>query len=391
MRVSLLTPRLPPEVCGLGDYACCLGSALVRESVQVRFIHCFPEVVDSVRVPGPATRWNRDREELADCVAREVPDVLWINLVVCGYASRGVPFRLLRSLRRLQKAVPLLKIAVCLHESHCKPGRFHLKHAVLSLLQKACIGRICRLADFVLVTIPYNLGIAAQEYRVPADRIHVLPIGSNIPQVILTEEERNDQRKARGWGPDEIVAVTFGSRITQIAVLRQFSDALAAAARQGKLHHVVSVGGHFSDTPQHAETLAAVSLPGIANGHPLILGPREPHKVAALLASCDIGLVAPPRRLLCKSGGFHAMALNGLAVLVLGEGDPGFGLGKCAACLSPKQFLQLPLVPSRLRAYGRELQRLAEAQFGWTTIARRAIAILGGSAAEVSGIDEMAR
>src|SRR5262249_55933174 len=110
MRISFLTPRLPPAVCGIADHTRLLARALRDEGVDVAFIHREALRPGGEAPDGPVDRWEGSTRGLLECVRRQRPDWLWLQLSSYGYSRWGAPFRLGRSVRALRAALPALGV-----------------------------------------------------------------------------------------------------------------------------------------------------------------------------------------------------------------------------------------------------------------------------------------
>src|SRR5262245_53157263 len=155
MRVSILTPRLPPAVCGLADHTQLLAEAMTRQGVSVGFIHREP-CHNGGRLPGCLTdHWSRGGAALERCLTRQGADWLWVQLSGYGYSRWGAPYALSRSLAWVRRRLPDLRLAVCLHETHCRPHQLGRKGFWLSRWQRHTVATIARLADVVFPIIPF--------------------------------------------------------------------------------------------------------------------------------------------------------------------------------------------------------------------------------------------
>jgi hypothetical protein len=137
-----------------------------------------------------------------------------------------------------------------------------------------------------------------------------------------------------------------------------------------------SVGGDSQEAPLELKRYAHV---GPFAEKLAIFGQRDASEVSRILSCCDLGLVEPPRSMICKSGGFVAMAANGLPVLTCGKGDPGYGLDELVECLTTERFLSEPPSRAELARWGEELRQVAGRKFGWRAIAASVLEMMRGS------------
>jgi glycosyltransferase involved in cell wall biosynthesis len=372
MRISFLTPRLPPQVCGLADHTQHLALALSREGVEVGFIHRQAGQSTFDLPAGPVDYWDDSARSLEACVRRQAPDWLWVQLSGYGYSRWGAPYRLAQGLKALAKNLPQLRRAVFLHEPHCDARQLGLKGLFLSPWQKHTVGQVVRSADVVFTSNELWRRRILTYYHPQADRLVLLRLGAHVPCVRLTPTERIRWRQELGWNEADVVAVTFGSVSMQRTALERLAPLLAEGLSCGALDRIVCVGG---DLETAREALAPWQS-AVGHGEAFqVLGYRPAAEVGAILASCDFAFLGTPRPLLEKSTAFVAAAEAGLAVLAPMEADvPAVPdtLPVIAAERWDWRQARSPQV-SELRS---KLRRHAEEHHSWETIARRALAVL---------------
>jgi hypothetical protein len=371
MRVSFLSQQLPPAVCGVADHTWLLARTMAGQDAEVGFIHRVPVVNGGEPLPGPRNLWEGGAAALARCVARQAPDWLWVQFSNYGFSRWGAPYRLGRDLKCFRQRMPHVRVAVCLHETHCLPHQLGRKGRLLSPWQRYTVGAIARLGDVVFTAVPLYRKRAVEDYRVPPDKIFSLPIGSNIPPAAPTPGERARLRESLGWGAAETVAVVFGTYPSQLRALQLFGSLLRKGMEQGRLQRVVCLGGDRPDAPAElAAWQTRFPRPALFQ----LLGPRPACEVGRLLAGCDFALSPTQRPLLEKSGAFMAYAFAGLAVLV--ASPPGYGDFEADG---------LPVLASETWDWGHAdspsvaalrsaLQKHAHTHYTWESIARRALA-----------------
>jgi hypothetical protein len=80
MRVSFLTPRLPPQACGLADHTKLFVQAMATQGACFGVIHCEPLQEGGDLPARPVDHWNVGVMPLRICIARQAPDWLWVQL-----------------------------------------------------------------------------------------------------------------------------------------------------------------------------------------------------------------------------------------------------------------------------------------------------------------------
>lgn len=374
MRICFLTPRLPPAVCGVGDHTSMLAEAMREQGVDVGFAYCKAQPVVSGLPPGPVDYVDWKSSTLRDSIIRQNPDWLWVQLSGYGYSRWGAPYALGRELQQLRRLRPNLRLAICLHETHCKPSQLGMKGVALSSWQKHTVGKVARLGDVVFTTNPVWEQWALHDYGVEPARLVRLPIGSNIPQVVLTPDERAHLRSRFGWAANDLIAVAFGSFWSQKQALRIFAPLLSKGFALKCLDRLACLGGDSADIPDDLRALADCCAPSGAYN---LFGNRSAREVGEILACCDLGLCATPPSVLEKSGAFSAFAQAGLAVItnpVLAE--PASGPGQFPVFSAPKWDWQQVRSP-RVEKLRRELSDYADRNYRWAAIAQRALRQMG--------------
>jgi hypothetical protein len=346
---------------------------MVGQSVQVGFIHCEPLQEGGEFPPGPLDYWNPRTDRLINCVARQRPDWLWVQLSGYGYSRWGAPYRLGRSLAAIRAKLPDVRLAICVHETHCQPGQLGIKGPLLSAWQRRTVARIVRLGDIVFPSIlPYMVQVI-RDYEVCPSRVVRLPIGSNVPTVALTNGDRANTRRSLGWGEDETVAVTFGTFSTQLRALQGFETLLRDGLEQGKLDRVVFIGGEQPQVPaEFSRRIMQMQRPGAFQ----ILGPQPARRIGEILACADFAFVRTPRHMLEKSGAFIAFAMSGLAVLTKCRESSDELCKEGLPVLSAETWDWREAQSQRIIEVRHSLRQHAHANYSWGAIARRALAAM---------------
>lgn len=288
MRWIHLIPRLPPPVCGVADYARCLSGALQTRGM------------DSALVPFKA---EADWREvlLAETSKRESETVWLLHYSGYGYAKRGAPVALLRSLQALRRQCPEARLVTMFHELYAG-GAPWTSAFWFSLLQKQVAARLARMSDAVVT----NRQASAQWLRahLPAGaEVTVLPVFSNFGEDAAPPPpmERPARLLIFGGGPAR--AADFWPQVE--TVMRKLS-----------LAELVVVS-HPMDVPESLRARFAVRLTGVL----------EPEAMAAELRSARCGMLDYNPDFLGKSGVLAACAAHGVVpVMARGQGVISEGL-----------------------------------------------------------------
>src|SRR4051794_7348661 len=152
MRITFLSPRLPPAVCGLADHTDLLARALVEKGAEVSFIYYRAQQTEAPAACGSIAAWDGTPAHLGRCVEASKPDWLWLQLSGYGFSRWGAPYVLGSALKSLKQADPKLRVATYAHELYCEPHQLGWKGPLLSPWQRTTIARILRRSDKVFVS-----------------------------------------------------------------------------------------------------------------------------------------------------------------------------------------------------------------------------------------------
>jgi len=386
-RVLLISGEYPPTVGGVGDYTATLASQLGAAGVATAVLTgrggaaagAATGVVDVVRtVPDWSVRgWPAVRAALREWR----PDVVHIQYQAGAFAGRGgialLPWWLAR-----RGGPPVI---VTLHDRHApylfpkagplRPRAFHAltRHAAATIATNGDDWAALR-ADAAL-----------------APRLHLLPIGSNIPP--LTGEARavarDATRAALGVGPDTVVVAYFGLVGASKGVdtlLDAFADASTGRAAGDDLHLLLiggeasaTDGAHFGADGDLAGAIRARGLPGRVT----VTGALDTKAVAAHLAAADLAALPYRDGASWRRGSLLAALAAGLSVVTTTP-TPGYDAagalpaltdGDAALLVAPADPPALALALGRLAGDAALRGRLADgalalaAHFDWATIA----------------------
>lgn len=313
MRITMLMPNAPDMVCGISDHGRNLGEALCELGFELDFL--------ALRTPAngqesmPVERWDGTPVALAEAVRLAGSEILWVQYSGYGFSRKGIPFNLARALERVRKmrAAPL--IVIYMHETHASLNRLGWHGPLVQHLQSAAARRIARTGDIVFASVEANMRQCIDEYGVSREAVSLLPIASNIPNVRVRESDRIALRKKLGLAESARIAAVFGLWSTQLRALDLFKGELSGALRQGRIDHVLAIGGESDEPPRNPDEICALELEGRLTVH----GPACPASVGRILKCCDVGLVATPPSHLGKSGVAAAFAAADLELWLKGE------------------------------------------------------------------------
>ena len=308
MHITILMPNLPPAVCGIADHSLLLGKSLERlgASVDHLALHC-----EKTTPHGAETCvWDGTANGLQAAIRKHGTNVLWIQYSGYGFSRKGAPGSLARAIEHVVRCRSGTSIVVCMHETHASRASLGWRTPIIQPLQISVARRIVRAADIVFATVNANLERCIHEYGVSRHAIRLLPITSNLPDVHVTDAERERFRNRLGLEKETRIAAIFGLLSSQLRTITLFRADLASALRRGHIEHIVAVGGEAIPSTMSAVLREADHF----NGRMSVLGPAPADDVARILRCCDIGLIPTPPDHLRKSGVVAAFVAAGLEI-----------------------------------------------------------------------------
>lgn len=194
-KIGILTARIPPVRCGVGDHTVNLAEALTKKGAVVEVVTAaaqassVPGTAFTVKNVVPSWSWRGMRDLFRHVKAAEY-DVLVVQWVPHLYHPLGMALALPFTLSLL--AAKGVRIHLMVHEpwvSFTSP-----KLILPGLIQRFAMGLLLKASPKVGVSIEAWTSLLKDKFPRFADRIHNLPVFSNIPVVEnpqLTESLRS--------------------------------------------------------------------------------------------------------------------------------------------------------------------------------------------------------
>ena len=379
MNIAIITPALPPQLDGIGDYSARLAAQLAA-SANVQVLapigpHHDPipgaETVSCFSVDRPRSVW-----QIADQVRARKPDWVLLQYNPFAYGRWGLNPSLPGMLRSLRKSVPQTRIAMMVHERYTPPNDWKL--AIMAAWQRPQFHALGRACDAIFFSIePWLL---ESTRRFPGIPLVHLPVGSNIPRVEITKAAARDRLKL---SEGTVVLGLFGTaHVSRLfAHVREAADAVLRSGRQVS---VVYMGPHASVVRE-----ALGDIPSIAEG------PLPPDEISRRLSAVDVYLAPYIDGVSTRRGAFIA----GLQHRLPAVGTYGVHTDRCLMEQNHKSFV---LTDSGDRsAFARQVvemidnadlrHRLAaaagalyESTFSWPRIAEKMVSTLAAANTRLS-------
>jgi len=289
MRICLLSARFPPQRCGVGDYTCFLAGALGQIGHDVDVLTGVGELDESlyplppnVHVHRVINDWGINRVPDVIRYLRDLgPQVLLLQYAPHAFDRRGITFavNLLPTLVRVSSG---MRVVTNFHELYI-PFDHSFKRNAGALWQRAAVG--------LLATGSHMLNVTATEWELRLKgmgirkRIHVIPVGSNIPLAMTSGADRSRLRKQLLSDSNGLLVAGFGARHD-----RDMAGVLHALGRLKKEGPVklVWIGSGSAGEREQAGIEDAVRVDGLEEGDVYWTGQLPHCEVSRLLSVCDV-------------------------------------------------------------------------------------------------------
>ena len=285
MRICLITSRLPPIRCGVGDYSVQLGNALTARGDEVVLLttHDQAPVVAgaafSVRNTLPS--WGvRGVTKIWREINTLKPDVILVQWVPFLYSRTGTNLSFPLTIAAL--AARGFRVQVMVHEPWVR--FIWWSYFLTGPVQRLALGILATASRKVSVSITPWRDLLRSRLPWKRDDIDYVPVGSNIPLVRVPS--RTAFRAKAGIPDDAVVLAMFSLHGAAKAFSYVESAWRTVTSRaDGRRFHLVLVGASAEE--------AARLLPEAA-AHPrcIVTGPLPAADVSAWLQSIDV-LLAP--------------------------------------------------------------------------------------------------
>lgn len=375
MKIDIITPALPPQLNGIGDYTALLAAQLVGEH-SVRIITAQGAARDPI--PGVTIEQvfscdnRRSVRGIAETVAAATPDWIVLQYQPFAYGRWGLNLDLPIVMKQIRQRNPGTRVAVMFHEPFVEVENWQF--AVMTTWQRSQFMMLGNSADIVFFSIdPWARRFKRWFRSTPV--VH-LPVGSNIP---YTPIARSEARSRLGIADDVFVIGLFGT-LHVSRMMGRVGNAARAVRDSGQEMVLLYVGPDAAIVRKEME-----DIPMIAEGpFPGDEISRRFGAMDAYLSPFVDGISTRRGSLMC--GLQHGVATVGtkahLTDEVLSREDGNAFL--LADASDPTRFnahlLRLAhdeQLRARIGAGGR---RLYEAEFSWSAIAKRMISALEAAA-----------
>lgn len=282
--LTVIVPRLPPSVDGLGDYGLNLAKQMRKDfGVDTLFIvgdHLWngAPLVEGFEVRKVAGRTKKD---LLSILPLNAPVLL--HYVGYGYARRGSPLWLVAALSEWKHSADKNCITI-FHECYAF-GPIWTSQFWTSPLQKFLASKLGLISEHCLTSRKKYSELISKLTNGKHSNVLHLPVFSNIgePQALPCLGERVRR------------IVVFGSKGSRSRVYTESKDVLSQMCQKFKIKEIFDIGPLVDFEIQDVDGIPVK-----------VLGVKDPKEISEILSKSMIGVINYPPEYLAKSGIFAA-------------------------------------------------------------------------------------
>lgn len=338
MNILHLLPRVPPAVCGIGDYAWSIARGLRDEhDIHSQFL----SAGTSWTAPQGETEFPVFRlpaltaETLVDFVRARAGewDAIILHLSPYGFQQRGVPLWLARGWRHLSQLSPRPRLLTMFHELYAS-GPLNSSAFWLQPWQKGVLRIVARASDGLRTNRQAYADWLRKIAGLKARTVEVMPVFSNLgePEILPPWSEREPAMAMFAWG------IHSGESLEE--VVRKAAD----NCRRFGMKRLHLLGW------EKIRLLAEDGVEIVRHGF------LAASAVSELLASCQMAYTAYSPEHFGKSTLVAAFAAHGLATITQGkEAELPDGLRDSIEVLH-ESFPKEGLTSERLSSIGHNLR-----------------------------------
>lgn len=286
-----IAPRLPPAICGAGDYATLLARQLRQfHQINTQFVALESEAPQVLPRDGFSVR--RPASEPGTSLGRLLPVDASVSVLLhysgYGYQRRGCPIWLLSALKAWRLANPNQRLCIMFHELYAS-GPPWRSAFWLRPIQSCLARRLLKLASHCFTNLCESAATLKKMVAPRKPCITILPVFSNI----------GEPNHLPAWDQRRPSMVIFGSAGWRQEVYSRHFLSLQRACRQWAISELIDIGPGAVQIPPSS---LRISIKGFL--------PAE--EVSRQMMAARAGFFTCPVACLAKSGILAAYAAHGL-------------------------------------------------------------------------------
>jgi hypothetical protein len=289
MNITHIVPRMPPSICGVGDYSYLLASEIYKKyGINSHFIICDPMSETDSKSKFHYTKLAKhSHKHLLKILQKNNAKIVILHFSGYGYSKKGCPLWIANFLKLKEDII----VITMFHELYAVSKNPLKTSFWLSYIQKRIVKNIANYSDFCVTnTTEY----AKKIKQISGKNSKSLPVFSNVgePDTFIP------------WNKRKRNLLLFGS--LRPLIYTKYLKHLYSLCRVLNIESIIDVG--------------KIVKPKIASlkGIPIVKKGILPRKeIMQIMANCIVGYSSPhSNNLKSKSGTIAAFCANGLVPLI---------------------------------------------------------------------------
>ena len=284
--ITVIVPRLPPAIDGLGDYGLLLSRELKnKHSIESSFIVCDPNWSGPIEIENFKIKVAAKRQKIELLKLLERTDILLLHYVGYGYAKRGCPLWLMEAVVEWKKNQKK-KLITMVHECYAF-GPPWTSQFWTSPLQRYILKKLTRVSTYLL-TSKKSYASIIKKYS-GNTRVYDIPVFSNVGEI----------QNFRELGSKENVAIVFGGKAWRNKVYAKKGD-LEKIVNHYEIKKIIDIGSPI-DLSSIKEFIDVEQMGNLSSD-----------EISNILNQSRFGFLNYPVAYLAKSGIFASYCAHGL-------------------------------------------------------------------------------
>ncbi len=317
MRVAQVFPNYPPTTCGVGDYTYFTSVEMARRGIPVTVVTSTggpDEQADGVTVRPIVAGWDRGSikvicEVLAECR----PGVVFLEYAPNAYGRGGIAPWISDLQRSLREDVGS-SVVVVYHEL-VAPLRSKLKSYAASFAHRSQARALLRGCDAAVVTTERRRIMLLDWEPQCAGKVHLIPVGSNIP-VCPTDESERTAIRSRYMRDGGVLLGGFGTLHTIERNFDLLFESLAMLKQDGTSVSFLWIGDVDQTSPTFQRVTASARALGVEDRISWT-GRLDPQDVSKHLSALDVYVSVLNGGACFRNGSFLAAVGHGLPIVAI--------------------------------------------------------------------------
>lgn len=343
--LTIITTRLPPQICGVGTFSWLLDHHWPGDRSQHRFL-----VVDSGRTVesrSDVIEFGFDWRALARALNEAGAADVLLQYAGRAYQPYGCPRGMARVLEQWKSKFPAGRLTIFFHEL---PARLPLlsRHHWINLCSRGVARRLARIADLMITNTAEHVKILQEMSG--RDDVQLVPVPTNVEPIAKQSSRLKTE------------FVIFGLPYGRWRTLEMFDSEIREWSARNLLTKLHLIGPQDDKFDSRSETL----IRSYPNPNLVVrYGELSPEKISELLSTAEFALTTVEKSTWSKSGTLMAFLSHGCAVV-----------SKNKSTVEPLVWNVMPqeipdIGSSELRARTDAARRWYETNAAWDVLARK--------------------